>query len=145
MAALKIYLFDILIPIAGKIGKGLFAVGKIIIALILAGLKTIVNAMVSVVNKIPGVNIPKLARGGTVRTGGMAIVGENGPELVSLPKAATVHSNTQSKQMMSGNTINVHVNGRVGANDAEIRDIAQKVAREINLQMNRTTSAVGRF
>jgi len=44
-----------------------------------------------------------------------------------------------------GNTINVHVNGRVGASDAEIRDIAQKVAREINLQMNRTTSAVGRF
>lgn len=145
LGALKIYIFDILIPIAGKIGKGLFAVGKIIIALILAGLKTVVNAMISVVNKIPGVNIPKLARGGTVRTGGMAIVGENGPELVSLPKAATVHSNTQSKQMMSGNTINVHVNGRVGANDAEIRDIAQKVAREINLQMNRTTSAVGRF
>jgi hypothetical protein len=73
----------------------------------------------------------------------MAIVGENGPELVSLPSGATVHSNSQSRNM--GNTIHVHVNGRVGASDAEIRDIAQKVAREIGLQMNRTTSAVGRF
>ena len=34
--------------------------------------------------------------------------------------------------------VNVHVNGRVGASDSEIRDIAQKVAREINIQMNRT-------
>jgi len=84
-----------------------------------------------------------LSTGGTINRGGMAIVGENGPELVSLPSGATVHSNSQSRGM--GNTINVHVNGRVGASDAEIRDIAQKVAREINLQMNRTTSAVGRF
>ena len=85
----------------------------------------------------------KLSTGGTINRGGMALVGENGPELVSLPSGATVHSNSQSKGM--GNTIHVHVNGRVGASDAEIRDIAQKVAREINLQMNRTTSAVGRF
>ena len=84
-----------------------------------------------------------LSTGGTINRGGMAIVGENGPELVSLPSGATVHSNSQSKGM--GNTIHVHVNGRVGASDAEIRDMAQKVAREINLQMNRTTSAVGRF
>jgi len=84
-----------------------------------------------------------LSTGGTINRGGMAIVGENGPELVSLPSGATVHSNSQSRNM--GNTIHVHVNGRVGASDAEIRDIAQKVAREIGLQMNRTTSAVGRF
>ena len=49
--------------------------------------------------------------------------------------------------MINGGTTNITVNvqGRVGASDAEIRDIAQKVAREIGLQMNRTTSAVGRF
>jgi len=44
-----------------------------------------------------------------------------------------------------GNTINVHVNGRVGASDAEIRDIANKVAREINLRMSRTGSGVNNF
>jgi len=41
-----------------------------------------------------------------------------------------------------GNTIHVHVNGRVGASDAEIRDIANKVAREINIRMNQTRSTV---
>ena len=45
-------------------------------------------------------------------------------------------SNANSRGM-GGNTINVHVNGRVGASDAEIRDIANKVAREINIRMNR--------
>ena len=99
------------------------------------------KAIANKVNKVKG--FFGLAGGGTIKSGGMAIVGEDGPELVSLPSGATVHSNTQSRNM--GNTIHVHVNGRVGASDAEIRDIAQKVAREIGLQMNRTTSAVGRF
>lgn len=85
------------------------------------------------------------ATGGVTPRSGVALVGERGPELVSLPAGARVHNNTESKRMMGGHTINVHVNGRVGASDAEIRDIATKVAREIGIQMNRTTSAVGRF
>lgn len=90
----------------------------------------------------------KLGAGGMAATGGVrggrTLVGENGPELVDLPFGSRVHSNNKSRAM-SGNTIHVHVNGRVGASDAEIRDIAQKVAREINLQMNRTTSSRGAF
>jgi hypothetical protein len=79
--------------------------------------------------------------------GGLSIVGEGGPELVSLPRGARVHSNFASRGMMRGmgNNIHVHVNGRVGASDSEIRDIAQKVAREINLQMNRSSSTVVRM
>ena len=64
--------------------------------------------------------------------------------MLNLPAGSRVHSNSASRGMV-GNTINVHVNGRVGASDAEIRDIANKVAREINMRMNRTTSAVSRF
>ena len=82
---------------------------------------------------------------GGVSSGGMALVGERGPELVNLPAGARVHSNQASRRMGGGNTIHVHVNGRVGASDMEIRDIADKVAREINMRMNRTGSAVGRF
>tara|TARA_R110000823_G_scaffold13572_16_gene45022 strand:+ start:4988 stop:6427 length:1440 start_codon:yes stop_codon:yes gene_type:complete len=76
----------------------------------------------------------------------MTLVGERGPELVSLPNGARVHTNSQSRGMSGGgNNISVHVNGRVGASDTEIRDIANKVAREINIRMNRTGSAAGRF
>ena len=51
-------------------------------------------------------NIPTLAGGGTITSGGAAIVGERGPELVSLPMGATVHP--------SGGAIHTHVylNGR---------------------------------
>ena len=84
------------------------------------------------------------ATGGIVREN-MTLVGERGPELVSLPMGSRVHTNAESRRMMGGNTINVHVNGRVGASDAEIRDIADKVGREINLRMNRTTNSQVRF
>jgi hypothetical protein len=81
------------------------------------------------------------ANGGVVN-GGLQLVGERGPELVRLPSGSRVHSNAESRRM-AGGTINVHVNGRVGASDSEIRDIANKVAREINLSMNRSAHTTG--
>ena len=83
------------------------------------------------------------ANGGVV-TGGMSIVGERGPELVNLPRGSRVHSNSASKNMLanSGNTtINVSVNGRMGASDSELRDIAKKIGRMVNTEINRTTSS----
>jgi len=88
--------------------------------------------------------IPGFSSGG-ITGSGLSIVGERGPELVKLPTGSRVYSNADSKRMLGGsggNTINVHVNGRVGASDAEIRDIANKVAREINIRMNQTRSTV---
>ena len=129
---------------------GLKIVIKIIIAAIIAiplkildGLKWLWGKVKEKLPKMP--KRPKWlggkAGGGPVNTGGMAIVGERGPELVTLPGGSRVHSNRQS----IGNTIHVHVNGRGGASDAEIRDIANKVAREINMRMNRTGNTMGAF
>lgn len=83
------------------------------------------------------------AKGGPAE--GLGIVGERGPELVNLPTGSRVHSNSDSKKMLSsgnGNTIHVHVNGRVGASDKEIRDIATKVAKLINIEINRKTNVM---
>ena len=156
LEALKIYIFDVLWPISKVLWKGVGVAIKILIAMIGAVIDTMVQTMSEMWNTIKGwlskdsmfknLEIPRLktmAIGG-VSSGGMTVVGERGPELVNLPAGARVHSNADSRRM-GGNTINVHVNGRVGASDAEIRDIAQKVAREIGIQMNRTSSAVGRF
>ena len=78
---------------------------------------------------------------------GLTLVGEQGPELVRLPSGSRVFTNRQSSAMMGGvtNNITVQVTGRVGANDAEIRDIANKVAREINTRINRTSTSVVKF
>jgi hypothetical protein len=43
---------------------------------------------------------------------------------------------------MAGNTtINVTVQGRVGASDAELQEIAQKIGRMVNMEVNRTTAS----
>jgi len=99
----------------------------------------------------------------------MSLVGEKGPELVSLPKGTQVHTNAESTEMLKEeepnvkeiNTTNitktenkpvenitnitVQIQGRVGASDAEIKDIANKVAHQINMRMNRTLSTPTRF
>ena len=117
--------------------------GEQMAAIMTAAFKLLGDMISSIIPKKPKW-LGNFAAGGTTGSGGMALVGENGPELVSLPGGARVHSNAQSRRM-GGNNIHVHVNGRVGASDAEIRDIAQKVAREINIQMNRTSTSRGAF
>ena len=101
----------------------------------------------NIFNKDSGIRnlgVATSASGNRFPNGGMTWVGEGGPELLSLPKGARVHSNFESRGM-GGNTINVHVNGRVGASDTEIQDIAKKVSYHINREMNRTHATVARF
>ena len=44
--------------------------------------------------------------------------------------------------MSGGNTnITVNVQGRVGASDAELQEIAQKIGRMVNMEVNRTTAS----
>jgi len=80
---------------------------------------------------------------GGVSKGGLAMVGERGPELVNLPAGSRVTSAPQTKRMLGGisNTINVSVNGRVGASDSELRDIAKKIGRMVSAEINRSTSS----
>ena len=153
--ALKIYVERILIPIGKVIWGAAKKLPHLIFAILKALVATIIDTVKGVIDFVRGggikkaggwlkSKIPGMWRGGRVLERGMALVGEKGPELVGLPQGARVLSNAASKAM-GGNTIHVHVNGRVGASDAEIRDIARKVAREIGLQMNRTTSARAGF
>ena len=82
------------------------------------------------------------ASGGTVTTP-LTMVGERGPELVTLPMGSTVHSNARSKQLLSGgggNTINITINAR-DTSDAELRRIANRIGDMVNSKINRTTSS----
>jgi len=86
-----------------------------------------------------------LANGG-VASGGMAIVGERGPELVNLPRGARVHSNANSRRMVAtaqGGTIihnNITINAR-DTSDGELRRIAERISNMVNNKINRTTSS----
>jgi hypothetical protein len=81
---------------------------------------------------------------GGISKGGMSMVGERGPELINLPRGTRIHSNDTTKSMMGGsvtNNISVNVNGRLGASDSELRDIAKKIGRMVSTEINRTTSS----
>ena len=55
--------------------------------------------------------------------------------MVAIPAGTRVLNNQQTRSM--GNTINVHVNGRVGASDQELNELARKLGEKINKEMNR--------
>lgn len=67
-----------------------------------------VNALIELINSIPGIpdipSVPGFAEGVQNFSGGMALVGERGPELVRLPRGADVYPNRESQQMLGGNT-----------------------------------------
>ena len=54
--------------------------------------------------------IPELAQGARNFAGGLAWVGERGPELVQLPRGANVYSTAESRGMAMGATYNITVN-----------------------------------
>jgi len=146
--ALKILFKDIFLNLIKAIAGILGGIATTLVGLamsVIIGLgKTIVNGIKSLIRKIPFIG-DRFASGGTVRNGGMSLVGEQGPELVRLPVGSRVFSNAESRRMSGTTNITVQVTGRVGASDMEIKDIAQKVSREIGLQMNRTGSTAVRF
>ena len=80
----------------------------------------------------------KRANGGVV-TSPVTMVGETGPELVSLPRGSRVHSNKESKQMM-GNTFNITINARDTSN-SELRRIAEEIGRMVNSKVNRSATS----
>ena len=116
----------------------IYAMPLLIGAAILAGIGAIIK-------KVFG-KLPFFADGG-VSGGGMAVVGERGPELVSLPKGSRVHSNAESKKMASSsNVVNNNVSVTINVkdtSDAELRRIADQVGNMITNKLNRTTSSSG--
>ena len=84
------------------------------------------------------------ANGGVVGTSPMQIVGERGPELVSLPKGSRINTAQQTKSMVanSGSQVNTYItiNAR-DTSDAELRRIADRIGSMVNNKINRTTSS----
>jgi hypothetical protein len=84
-----------------------------------------INLLIKGINLIPGIHIgllgtiPHLATGGTMSSGGLAMVGENGPEVVSLPGGATVFPHGSGAGGGDGTNIHVHLTGTFGGSTAD--------------------------
>jgi len=80
-------------------------------------------------------DLPTFAKGVRNFGGGLALVGERGPELVNLPRGADVFSNRESRQILgaaSGPTVtfgDIHIHG--GGDPAEVRRQLDQWADEL--------------
>lgn len=81
--------------------------------------------------KITTKRVPGIATGGTITAGGMALVGEEGPELVNLPRGASVIPSIPSRKMMGGGTVyNITVQaGLVSSPDQVGQEIIEAIRR----------------
>ena len=96
-----------------------------------------INSVINAINKLPGVSIPNigripmLAKGGEVYSG-EAIVGDNGPELLTVSGGRAIvrplgnSSTTHNTANFGGTTINVYAQP-----GQDVREIAQEVAEII--------------
>jgi hypothetical protein len=80
------------------------------------------KTMGSVGSAIGGTSVPRFAKGTRFAPGGLALVGEEGPELVSLPRGSRVYTAAQTQAATGGN--NYYFN--VSAKDLkEIHDVTK--------------------
>ncbi|SDP33049.1 tape measure domain-containing protein [Arthrobacter sp. ok909] len=91
--------------IMGGIGRG---IGNGIIDLINGGLRGAFSGIPVLQDHIP--QLPHFAAGVRNFAGGLAVVGERGPELVNLPRGADVYSNSESRSMAGGGSGGVTIN-----------------------------------
>lgn len=77
------------------------------------------------------IRVPRLADGGTLTSAGMTMVGEQGPELVNLPRGASVIPSIPSRKMMGGGTtVNIQVQaGLVSSPDQVGQQIIDAIRR----------------
>lgn len=78
-----------------------------------------------------GLSFPMFASGTSSAPGGMALVGEKGPELVRLPRGAQVYNNGQTRGMMGGSSVSVgdtSVNIYGNADEYGIAQVRQELA-----------------
>lgn len=107
-----------------------------------------INGAIGLIDKIPGVkigkltelSIPRLAVGTNNFGGGAALVGERGPELVTMPKGAAVHTAQETKKMLgSGHKTEINITipklaeQFIVREDADIDRIAETLIKRIKV------------
>lgn len=73
----------------------------------------------------------KHATGTKSADGGLALVGERGPEMVNLPKGASVHTARDTEKMMGGNNIVVNMTNNLAQEGKSVKQIISELTAEL--------------
>ncbi len=110
-----------------NIGKG---IANAIIGLIEGAIKGAAKGIPGLGGLADKINIPRFASGVSNFRGGLAIVNEEGPELINLPSGANVIPAKATAEMLGGtrNEYNITIEaGNVIGSDTELRQFARKL------------------
>jgi tape measure domain-containing protein len=87
----------------------------------------VTSGVKGLVNKIPG-----FADGVTNFSGGLALVGEQGPELVNLPRGSSVMNSKNTQNALTGSGISISFHGPVYMrNEQETQNVGAQLARQL--------------
>lgn len=121
----------------GNVFEGIVNIAKVPINAIIKMLNSAIDGLnsIKIPDWVPGVGgknlniskIPMLAEGGVVDQGGVAMVGEAGPELLSLPRGASVTP-------LSGG---IDYDRLLGVFVAALREVAPEMAANVRIEGNR--------
>lgn len=92
--------------------------------------RKVANGIITLINKVPGISIPRLAEGGIVTQPTLALIGEAGPEAV-VP--------LNNRNIGGGGTINIY--HPVVRSQADIRELTTQISRLMKRNMNGRVSA----
>lgn len=136
-----------------KVWNGIKSVAKAPINVVIGWINHLINALNKLNIKIPNkkwipekyrgesfgfhiANIPKLAVGTNNFQGGMALVGEQGPELVTMPKGAKVHTASETRKQLGSVHIAKLADQIIVREDADIDKIATALIRKLELNLD---------
>lgn len=134
------------------IWEGMKSIAKGALNAIIAPVNDIISGINGLANKaseVPGLGwaaginiplIPTFARGTNWFGGGIALVGEEGPELVNLPGGSSVKTANQTRNILnkrnSNINVNVHIHGNFYSNDKAADELGEKIVKKIILNLN---------
>jgi len=98
-----------------------------------------INGVKAVSNAIQNKNgVKKHASGTAYSQGGMALVGERGPELVNLPQGARVNTASDTQKAIGSNiVVNVNIGGNLWGTQEFLNEMKQQLGRELAVAMAR--------
>jgi hypothetical protein len=115
--------------VGGAIGEAVRAAINALIDRVNSALEITIPIPFAADKHIDPIDIPHLARGTQNFAGGMALVGEQGPELVGLPRGSSVTPNHR----LGGGGLTIHVHGSVIA-ERELFALVQKHSLQYEMQ-----------
>lgn len=100
------------------------------------------------ISTMPGVELPRLATGGNIASGGLALVGEQGAELLNLPQGASVtplsNISNVTNQSRGGNAVNFgDIYITVEGSNREPQEIAETIRQELLKLQRRNANSSG--